>query len=431
MKPHPHLPSEFADLGIEVALLEGLHKAGFETPTDIQREMIPLVLQGRDVMGQARTGTGKTAAFALPIMQQLDPNKHIQAVVVVPTRELAVQVTAEMRRLAVNTQLQIVPVYGGQAILHQVKLLRKKTQAIVATPGRVMDLLNRGIISFDEVTHAVLDEVDRMLDIGFLDDIRNILGRIRQKHQTIFVSATISKDINQLARQFMTDPAEANVSQDELTVENVDQVYCSVERWDKFQLLRLILKTEKPKLAIVFTNTKHNARKLAKKLHQLDINVKEIHGDLVQRKRERVMERFRRHAIDVLVATDLASRGIDVQDISHIINYDIPFDPHIYVHRIGRTARMGAFGRAITFVAADEGDYLTAIEVLIDKQVELTTIDGFEPRPAREMEAAARPRQAPRGQTAVFSTGTTETAVAKTAPPKTLGSKFRPRRKRR
>ena len=431
MKPHPDLPSKFADLGIELALLKGLHKAGFETPTDIQREMIPLALQGRDVMGQARTGTGKTAAFALPIMQQLDPNQHIQAVVIVPTRELAVQVTAEMRRLAVDTPLQIVPIYGGQAIQHQVKLLHKKTQAIVATPGRVMDLLNRGIISFNEVKYVVLDEVDRMLDIGFIDDIRNILGRIRQKHQTIFVTATFSEDIKQLARQFMNDPAEANVSRDELTVESVEQVYCSVERWDKFQLLRIIMKTEKPKLAIVFTNTKHNARKLAKKLHQLDINVKEIHGDLVQSKRERVMERFRRHAIDVLVATDLASRGIDVQDISHIINYDIPFDPQIYVHRIGRTARMGAFGRAITFVAADEGDYLTAIEVLIDKQVELATFEDFRPRPPREMESEAQPKRAPRGQTAVFSDGSVDTAVPKAAPPKTLGSKFRPRRKRR
>ena len=414
-----------------MALLEGLHKAGFETPTDIQREMIPLVLQGRDVMGQARTGTGKTAAFGLPIMQQLDPNKHIQCVVVVPTRELAVQVTAEMRRLAINTPLRFIPVYGGQAVSHQVKLLGKRTHGVVATPGRILDLLNRGVIRFDEVTHVVLDEVDRMLDIGFIDDIRNLLGRVRQKHQTIFVSATLSREIKQLAQQFMTEPADADVSRDELTVGSVEQIYCSVERWDKFRLLRIILKEEDPKLAIVFTNTKHNARKLAKKLHQLEINVKEIHGDLVQRKREHVMDRFRRHKIDVLVATDLASRGIDVQNISHIINYDLPFDPQVYVHRIGRTARMGAFGRAISFVTADEGNYLTAIEMLIDKQIAETTFDGFVPRPSREEHERTAEPAFTRTQSAVFAAGNAPVESPQAAPAKTLGSKFRPRRRRR
>ena len=430
MKPHPQLPTAFAELGLEVALLEGLREAGFETPTDIQREMIPLVLEGFDVMGQARTGTGKTAAFGLPIMQQLDPNKRLQAVVLVPTRELAVQVTGEIQRLASHTQLRVVPVYGGQSVQHQIKLLGRRTHLVVATPGRLQDLLNRRVIRFDEINHVVLDEVDRMLDIGFIDDIRRVLGRIKGSPQTIFVSATISRDISALAREFMNKPREVDVSKDELTVDTVDQSYCSVQPWDKFRMLEALLKAEDPKLAIVFTNTKHAARKLARKLHQLNINVKEIHGDLMQSKRERVMDGFRRHKIDVLVATDLASRGIDVQNITHIINYDIPPDPQVYIHRIGRTARMGAFGRAITLVTPEEGNYLTSIEMLIDQQIAPITFDGFTARPAREEEERA-PAEAPRSQATLFGGSQAVDVEAKPAPPKTLGSKFRPRRRRR
>lgn len=430
MKLHPHIPTAFADLGIELGLLRGLEKAKFETPTDIQSAMIPLALAGCDILGQARTGTGKTAAFSLPILQRLDENGPLQVIVLVPTRELAVQVTAEIRRLAEFKPVHVVPVYGGQAVKHQVKLLGKKPHIVVATPGRFMDLRNRRIIDLRGVTYVVLDEVDRMLDIGFINDIRNILGGLTKPHQTVFVSATLSNDIKKLAAQFMNNPKEVNVSQDDLTVDTIQQSYCSVERWDKFRLLRIVLEEEKPKLAIVFTNTKHIARKLAKKLHQLNINVKEIHGDLVQSKRENVMERFRRHKIDVLVATDLASRGIDVQNISHIINYDIPLDPQIYVHRIGRTARMGAFGKAITFVASDEGDFLTSIEKLINKEVPPFQYDSFTPRPPMEQQEQPSSR-APRVQSAVFAGAPSAEPASKPRPAKTLGSKFRPARKRR
>ncbi len=430
MKPHPHLPEAFAALGLEPALLQALHKVGFEAPTDIQREMIPLAIEGLDVLGQARTGTGKTAAFALPILQQLDESRPLQALVLVPTRELAVQVTAEIRRLSCFTVFQAVPVYGGQAVKHQIKLLGRRTHIIVATPGRILDLLNRRVIDIGELRHVVLDEVDRMLDIGFIDDIRNVLGRIKHRHQTIFVSATLSSDVKRLAQQFMNQPREVNVSQDDLTVEKIHQVYCSVEPWDKYRLLWMLIQGEDPSLAIVFTNTKHAARKLAKKLHGQGLDVKEIHGDLVQSKRERVMDRFRRHKLKVLVATDLAARGIDVQDISHIINYDIPKDPQIYVHRVGRTARMGAFGRAITFVTSEEGPLLTAVEMLINKQVEPHVVPQFEPSAPREKPPEA-PRRAPRLQGAVFETaggGPEEAPMSK--PRKTLGSKFRPPRRR-
>ncbi|MCG3137315.1 MAG: RNA helicase CrhR [Phycisphaerae bacterium] len=430
MKPQTQIPAAFAELGITTDLLKGLHKAGFETPTDIQRALIPLVLQGRDVLGQARTGTGKTAAFGLPILQLLEEQVPVQALVLVPTRELAAQVAAELRRFAEFTPLNITPLYGGQSIKAQVKLLEKRTQLVVATPGRALDLIDRKIITLERVQYAVLDEVDRMLDIGFIDDIRKLLGRITHAHQTIFVSATLSPEVKKLATQFMRDPVEANVSQDELTVERIDQLYCTVEPWDKFHLLKIILATEQPRLAIVFTNTKHQARKLAKKLFEAGVNVKEIHGDLVQRKREKVMERFRRHQIQVLVATDLAARGIDVHNISHIINYDLPEDKEIYVHRIGRTARMGAFGKAISFVTREQGELLTQIEKLIDKEIPAVKFEGFTPSapPRRDEPVMSATPSVSRMDTPLFGAAAEGNP---SAPPRTLGSKFRPARRRR
>ena len=435
MKPHPTLPAAFEQLGLKHELLKGLQKMNFSEPSDIQRALIPPALEGRDVLGQAKTGTGKTAAFALPILHNIDDAPEIQAVILVPTRELAAQVTAEIRRLAEFTQFVITPVYGGQSVRTQVKALGKRTHIVVATPGRIIDLINRKIISLDHVRFAVLDEVDRMLDIGFIDDIRRLLGLITQPHQTLFVSATISDDIRKLAKKFMNEPLEVNVSHDDLTVDHVEQVICTVDPWDKYRLLKIVLEKEDPKLAIIFTNTKHAARKLAKKLSGDGLNVKEIHGDLVQRKRESVMKRFRRHQIQVLVATDLAARGIDVSDISHIINYDLPEDVEIYVHRIGRTARMGAFGKAISFATREEGDVLTRIEMLINKQIEFFTYEGFTPRPAREQaDSAASPQPTilSRTQENVFGAGILqEGQAAPTGPRKTLGSKFKPARRRR
>ena len=431
MKPHPELPSKFADLGLGVRLLKAVAKMGFSEPSEIQLALIPPALAGRDILGQARTGTGKTAAFGLPILQQLDDVPELQAMCLCPTRELAVQVAAEIRRLAEFTPFKCVPVYGGQKITHQLHLLGKRRDVVVGTPGRMLDLLRRRAINFDHVKVAVLDEVDRMLDIGFRDDIKAILSHIKGPHQTIFVSATIDDEIKRLARQFMRDPQEIDVSRDLLTVEETDQFYCSVERIDKYKLLKLILVQEKPKLAIVFCNTKHAVRKLAKKLHEDGIASKEIHGDLVQQKREKVMDRFRRHSIKVLIATDLAARGIDVSAITHIINYDIPQDCQIYVHRIGRTGRMGAKGKAITFVTREEGKELTEVEKLINRQINRLTVEGFKPRAIPEV--AAKPQAEPfaRYREAVFSTPGDGSKLPDKAPPKTLGSKFKTRRRRR
>ncbi|MBI4719388.1 MAG: DEAD/DEAH box helicase [Planctomycetes bacterium] len=434
MQKHPELPQSFADLGVEVRFLKALHKMQFVTPSDIQQAMIPPALQGRDILGQARTGTGKTAAFGLPVLQKVDAAGRLQAICLTPTRELAVQVTAELRRLAEFANLHIVPIYGGQKMAAQVHQLGRRPHFIVGTPGRVIDFMRRGSLSIAEARHVILDEVDRMLDIGFRDDIRGILSKVTAQHQTIFVSATIAGEIRQLARQYMQDPAEINVSQDKLTVDDVDQSFITVEGYDKFPLLRLILKQENPAIAIVFCNTKHAARKLAKKLFDAGIDAKEIHGDLVQQKRDRVMERFRRHQIRVLVATDLASRGIDVSAVSHIINYDIPPDPEVYVHRIGRTARMGARGVAISLVTREQGKELTAIEMLINREIPSRTVPGFVPGAPREAFHAA-PRMSPPAVHApeAVSAGVSSPApaAAHRAAPKTLGGRFRPSRRSR
>lgn len=428
MQKHTELPQAFADLGIEVRFLKALHKMQFVEPSEVQLRLIPPALQGCDILGQARTGTGKTAAFGLPILQKINPAGRLQGICLAPTRELAVQVTAELQRLAEFANLHVAAVYGGQKVATQLHLLGKKPHFVVGTPGRVWDFMQRGVLNIADVGYVVLDEVDRMLDIGFREDIRAILGKVTAKHQTIFVSATLDDDIKQLARRYMVAPMEVNVSRDHLTVEDVEQSYVSVEPYDKFRALRLLLKHENPRFSIVFTNTKHAARKLAKKLHEAGIEATEIHGDLEQRQRDRVMERFRRHQIQVLVATDLAARGIDVSAISHIINYDIPMDSQNYVHRIGRTARMGAKGTAITFVTSEQGKELTAVEKLINRQIPRRTVPEFVASAGRPPMERSRPAPVSRYQTPVLS-AVGEAPVQ--ARPKTLGSRFRPKRGRR
>jgi ATP-dependent RNA helicase DeaD len=423
---HPPVPELFAALGVRPSILRALAELKYVTPSDIQTMLIPRALAGVDILGQARTGTGKTAAFGIPILSACTKGLATQAIVLVPTRELAVQVDAELQRLGQYTPIRSTPVYGGQKIAAQMKFLKHNPEILVGTPGRVIDLLDRRIISFQNIRFAVLDEVDRMLDIGFREDIRNILSRIkgvrgsggpeeprhggteghrdrgteggngyaqseeaasesRSRHpQMMFVSATISPEIEKLGRQYMREPVEKLIapgSDAKPTVDNVEQYYFSVEPWDKYRLLRMLLERENPDLAIVFCRTKRGAEKTAKRLHADGIECREIHGNLDQSKRDRVMKGFRHSKFDVLVATDLASRGIDVADISHIINFDIPEDPEAYVHRIGRTARMGAAGKAFTFVSRDQGDELTKVESLINMVVPPAKLEGFEPRP--------------------------------------------------
>ncbi|QOJ13525.1 MAG: DEAD/DEAH box helicase [Planctomycetia bacterium] len=397
-KPIEGPPIGFDDLGLDESILKSLRELKFQTPTPIQRELIPHALAGKDCLGQAKTGTGKTAAFAIPLIQLVQTGGGLQALVLVPTRELAVQVHEHFERLSKHHPVQAVVVYGGKEIQKNISALKRNPEIIVGTPGRVMDLMRRRLVDISHIRLAVLDEVDRMLDIGFREDIRRILKSIKGPHQTIFVSATIDPDIRALATTYMREPIELNVSRDsQLTVTGVDQAYVSVERHDKVASLVNWLRAETPKLALVFTNMKVTAMKLGMRLKKAGVNCMEIHGDLTQRRRDAVMKHFRASNVHVLVATDLAARGLDVPEISHVINYDIPEDPAVYVHRVGRTARAGAAGTAITFVGREEGKLLTGIEMLINKEVRHITPEWVvrTDMPADSRGAAAAPAAAP------------------------------------
>ena len=440
------VPDAFAAMGLRSSLLRGLAAAEFVTPSDIQTLLIPRALAGVDILGQARTGTGKTAAYGLPILQKAEVGVAFQAIILVPTRELAVQVDAEINRLGKFTEIRSCPIYGGQRISEQMHQLKHGPEILVGTPGRVMDLLERRLIHFRNMRFIVLDEVDRMLDIGFRDDIRQILGQVRGASsqgqtpaQTIFCSATISDEIDHLARSYMHEPVEKLVvagADARPTVENIEQWYFSVQQCDKYRLLRGLLERENPGLAIVFCRTKHGAERLAKHLHADGIVCREIHGNLNQSQREQVMKNFRTGKFDVLVATDLASRGIDVQHITHIINYDIPDDTEGYIHRVGRTARMGEAGKAFTFVEPHQGDELTRVESLINMIIPQATLEGFTPtqfaerRPFTPAVEGAQPGEAGReGSSAAASAGDQRPVQA--PPARTLGSHTPVSRRRR
>ncbi len=370
----------FADLGLSPKLLEGIAKLGFEHPTKVQAQLIPPALAGKDVIAQSKTGTGKTAAFGLPLIQQLDRSKPLEAMILVPTRELAVQVSEELRELARFTPIRVIPIYGGQKISIQAEGLKKNPNLVVGTPGRVMDMHGRGLLPYDNMRFAVLDEVDEMLDIGFRDDIRRILGAMSRDRLTIFVSATISAEIDRLARQYMRDPVKLMITSGKsLTVAQVKQSYYNVEAWDKKRLLIHLLKHEDPALTLVFCRTKQTVDALSDYLNRKGIEAHAIHGDMYQGKRTRVMKQFKSGQLSVLVASDLAARGLDVNGISHVINYDVPEDPEIYVHRIGRTARVGRDGCAWSFVTPDQGDLLTAIERLTNHEIACCDYQDFSP----------------------------------------------------
>lgn len=390
----------FADLGLRDSVVRGLDKEGFNHPTHIQAQLIPKILEGRDVMGQARTGTGKTAAFALPILHGADKNTPIQALILAPTRELAQQVHSVFKQLGKDTPIRALAIYGGESIRKQTSDLHKKPQVIVGTPGRVMDMHNRGLLPYDNIHTLVLDEVDRMLDIGFRDDIRKILSDMPNKPQTIFVSATISPEIESLARKFMTDPLKVETTSGSLTVAQVDQSYITVEPWDKKRLLLHLLTHEEPDVTLVFCRMKVTVDQVARYLRKKEIDVHAIHGDMPQRKRNAIIHKLRHGSLSVVVASDVASRGLDISNISHVVNFDLPEDPEIYIHRIGRTARAGASGVAWSFVTPDEGKLLTQIEILANTEIPEKDYPDFEPgeppakvREEREAEEARRAKQ--------------------------------------
>ena len=440
----------FDQMGLRDSVLKGLRKSGFEHPTDIQAKLIPLALEGKDVIGQAKTGTGKTAAFGLPILHLADKSVPMQALILVPTRELAAQVAAELEALGEFTPIRTACIIGGESMSHQIRSVGHGGYILVGTPGRVMDMHQRKLIHFKNVRFAVLDEVDRMLDIGFRDDIRKILSMIKNEHQSILVSATIDAEIERLVRRCARPDVEwIRTAAGALTVSMVDQKYLSVEAWDKPPLLCHLLRHEKPDTTIVFCRTKATVHRLSQYLRRHHVSAREIHGDMHQSKRNKVMQALRDGKLNVLIASDLAARGLDIAHISHVINYDLPDDIELYVHRIGRTARVGRRGVAWSFVVPDQGQQLTEIEKLTGVLIEKMEYPDFKPGPIPEDVRVERERQearrsdptrtmAGRAQPADLSETSKKElekmfpggVIPKSAPEARLGSKFRSKRRR-
>jgi ATP-dependent RNA helicase DeaD len=373
-------PAGFSALALDPTVLATLERVGYHKPTPIQAAFIPRVLAGRDVVGQAQTGTGKTAAFVLPFLNRWRdtniPGPH--ALVMVPTRELALQVVEETRKLTPNPRCKTVAIYGGQRFRSQLDEMRNGFTIAVGTPGRILDHLSRGTLALDRVRYLVLDEADRMLDIGFRPDIERILRRCPRERQTLLLSATMPPPVLKLAQRYMQRPLLINLAPKMVTVGSIRQSYFTVDGDKKFDLLLRVIEREKPRQCIIFCRRKIDAHRLYKDLHHHVKGVAVMHGDLDQPLRERIMKRFRDGSVAFLVATDVVGRGIDVTGISHIINYDLPEDPENYVHRIGRTGRMGKDGVAIAFVTREQGEELTRIEQFINKQIDVDRIEGFE-----------------------------------------------------
>ena len=342
----------FSQLGLAQHRVQCLEELGFTAPTPIQAESIPQLLQGLDMIGQAQTGTGKTAAFSLPILERIDPDsKTVQALILTPTRELAVQVSQAIQSFKADPQVRVLAIYGGQSIERQISQLRRGVQIVVGTPGRVLDLLGRGNLVLGQLSWFVLDEADEMLNMGFIPDVRQILSQVPEQRQTALFSATMPPEIRRLSQQFLQDPVTVTVKQPQAAPSRINQIAYKVpRRWARATILQAVLELEDPQSAIIFVRTRRDAAHLTQQLQTAGYSVDEYHGDLNQAQRERLLNRFRRHQIQWVVATDIAARGLHVDDLSHVINYDLPDSEENYVHRIGRTGRAGSEGTAISLV---------------------------------------------------------------------------------
>jgi ATP-dependent RNA helicase DeaD len=360
----------FYDLNLEPPVLRAITELGFEEPTPIQLQTIPVATTGRDLIGQAQTGTGKTAAFSIPLIQKISTDQDkISALIMAPTRELAIQVSEEIGKLARYKGLRSLAIYGGQEISKQIRGLKSRPQIIIGTPGRLLDHIKRRTIRLDDVQTVVLDEADEMLDMGFMEDIQSILSLVPEERQTMLFSATMPPNIQRLAQQFLRNPEHVAVAAKQVTSPNIDQAYIELHERQKFDALSRLIDMENPDLAIVFGRTKRRVDELAEALQKRGYPAEGLHGDLSQNQRDAVMRKFRDGSIDVLVATDVAARGLDVSGVTHVVNFDLPQDPESYVHRIGRTGRAGKEGKAWTFVTPRELDHLHLIEKITKHRI--------------------------------------------------------------
>ncbi len=368
----------FQDFGLSEKILRSLSTMGFEEPSPIQAQAIPIAINGKDIIGQAQTGTGKTTAFGIPLIEQIDASvKGIQGLVVAPTRELAVQVAEELNRIGQFSNVKTLPIYGGQDISRQIRALKNRPQIIAATPGRLLDHIKRKTIRLDQIKMVVLDEADEMLNMGFIEDIETILGSITSTYQTMLFSATMPKRIQTLAEKFMDNPEIVRVKAKEMTVTNIEQQFIEIQEQKKFDVLCNLLDIESPELAIIFGRTKRRVDELVEALLKRGYSAEGIHGDIAQNKREQVIRRFKDQSIEILVATDVAARGLDISGVTHVYNFDVPQDPESYVHRIGRTGRAGNKGLATTFVTPREMDMLRTIEKVIKTKIKRTQAPSF------------------------------------------------------
>jgi ATP-dependent RNA helicase DeaD len=367
----------FSDFGLSNEIVKALSNMGFEEPTPIQAQAIPIGMQGKDMIGQAQTGTGKTTAFGVPLLEQIDLNEGIQGLVLAPTRELAVQVAEELNRIGQVKGVRTLPVYGGQDINRQIRALKKHPHIIAATPGRLIDHIERKTIRLSNIKMVVLDEADEMLNMGFIEDIERILSEIKGERQTLLFSATMPRRIQSLAEKFMQEPEMVKVKAKEMTVKNIEQYYMEVHEKQKFDVLCNLLDIQSPELAIVFGRTKKRVDEVVEGLIKRGYSAEGIHGDIPQAKRDQVIRRFKEQTIDIMVATDVAARGLDISGVSHVYNFDIPQDPESYVHRIGRTGRAGNKGLAITFVSPREIDHLKIIENVTKSKMAKKPVPSF------------------------------------------------------
>ncbi|QCI66634.1 DEAD/DEAH box helicase [Phreatobacter stygius] len=395
----------FASLGLAEPLLRSLNDAGFTKPTPIQAKAIPHLLEDHDLIGIAQTGTGKTAAFALPMLQHLAeetervPSKGVRALILAPTRELALQIGENIAKLSKHTKLRHAVIFGGVGQNPQVQALARGLDLLVATPGRLIDLMNQGAVRLDTVTHLVLDEADRMLDMGFINDVMKIVNKLPDQRQSMLFSATMPKEVAKLARTILWEPVRVEVTPEVVTVEAIEQHVYHVPTPDKRALLETLLKDPDLARVVVFTRTKHGANRLAGQLVKAGVAADAIHGNKSQGARQRALAQFKAGAVRVLVATDLFARGIDVAEITHVVNFDLPNEPESYVHRIGRTGRAGRTGIAFAFCDPSERSYLTAIERLT--RVSLTVASHSSQAQRRDPRAAAAtPRPQPRRRAA-------------------------------
>lgn len=383
LRPGEHPVNSFDEIRLHPAVRKGVLAAGYLRPFPIQAQAIPPLLEGRSLVGQAKAGSGKTLAFGIPLVQSVQESiSRVQGLVLAPTRELAVQITLELQKIGAYTAVRVVAIYGGQSMNVQLEALREGAHIVVGTPGRTIDHIKRGTLRLDAVRFVVLDEADIMLDMGFIDDVEYILAETPEGRQMGLFSATMPRRVVQLSREYMSDPVSVMVDEDKTSAETLEQLYARVDRDQKLDLLLDILSKESRRSAVVFCRTRRGTIRLARELERRFHTVASLHGDLTQGQRDRSMALFRAGKADVLVATDVASRGIDVRQVDCVINYDVPEDPTVYFHRVGRTARAGDVGRSYTFVSGDEAADFARIVALSSASI----------NPLREKDAGPLPR---------------------------------------